>query len=606
MEKEVAELQRKIQLLEANRKAFHESTQGTIKKNQETIDQLHENIKMSQLQLKDLLQGDEKVVQAVTEEWKLEWPYLKNKTCQQALEYLDHQLSKKVKQLNALHYQVGLRQKRLAELQQEYHLREQQMAEAQESNTEMARTMRSLENRLEKALMKAVEAERISKVYLQLKAQLQEENRHLKNRVDVMEAEVVKAEHELEELHVVKQEALKARDIAKNELQCLEETMSQERKKRERHLTECRKSLEERTLQKQHSEVETQSEHSLLPYSDVSQDSLPAKEEELRQRWSEYKMGVLLDKVKDAPGVADQHGLLQLCLVQGDISERLEAFKTENEQKLLSMKQEKERLQRELEDLKYSGEAALVSEQKQIAELQKRLKAEEQRRDEARDKVEGARRTLETAKEGLEHLVGKLSHVTLGGPALEEAMPRSSQDLKDGAATQQEARGSSPKELDPNADDYLPNLMDLVAEKLLKLQTEVEKYNVPEVLRRIEDSKFYSKLEGTLPPHNTRITLPPAGLEDEFLASADEEDSEDEDNEVLTREELKRRSQKLIKSRSKMGGPPPGPSGALDPSGSNRGPTNPSKAKRGRDKRAEAAGGARSKERESGLQTFPR
>lgn len=75
---------------------------------------------------------------------------------------------------------------------------------------------------------------------------------------------------------------------------------------------------------------------------------------------------------------------------------------------------------------------------------------------------------------------------------------------------------------------------------------------------------------------------------------------------MLTREELKRRSQKLIKSRSKMGGPPPGPSGAPDPSGSNRGPTNPSKAKRGRDKRAEAAGGARRKERESGLQTFPR
>lgn len=111
----------------------------------------------------------------------------------------------------------------------------------------MLQTVRSLENRLEKALMKAGEAERISKVYLQLKAQLQvgtrrawgggkgrgghtgrdsghrpapfpvsqEENRHLKNRVDVMEAEVVKAEQELEELHVVKQEALKARDIAK-------------------------------------------------------------------------------------------------------------------------------------------------------------------------------------------------------------------------------------------------------------------------------------------------------------------------------------------------------------------------------------------------------
>lgn len=38
----------------------------------------------------------------------------------------------------------------------------------------------------------------------------------------------------------------------------------------------------------------------------MSPDSLPAKEEELRRRWSEYKMGVLLDKVKDAPVVADQ------------------------------------------------------------------------------------------------------------------------------------------------------------------------------------------------------------------------------------------------------------------------------------------------------------
>lgn len=188
--------------------------------------------------------------------------------------------------------------------------------------------------------------------------------------------------------------------------------------------------------------------------------------------------------------------------MQDDISARLEAFKTENEQKLLSMKQEKERLQRELEDLKYSGEAALVSEQKQIVELQKRLKAEEQRRDEARDKVESARRTLETAKEGLEHLAGKLSHVTLGGPALEEAMPRSSQDLKDGAATQQEARGSAPKELDPNADDYLPNLMDLVAEKLLKLQAEVEKYNVPEVLRRIEDILLQARGNAALSQHS--------------------------------------------------------------------------------------------------------
>lgn len=43
----------------------------------------------------------------------------------------------------------------------------------------------------------------------------QEESLHLGNRLDFMEAEVVRTKHELEELHLVNQEALNARDIAK-------------------------------------------------------------------------------------------------------------------------------------------------------------------------------------------------------------------------------------------------------------------------------------------------------------------------------------------------------------------------------------------------------
>lgn len=170
---QVAELQRKIQLLEGDRKAFYESTQWNIKKNQETINQLREETRVLQLQLTDLLQGDEKVVQAVIREWKSEKPYLKNRTGQQALEHLDYRLNEKVKQLNALRHQLGLRQKWLEELQLQHSLRELEITEAQDSNTEVAKTMRNLENRLEKARMKAEEAEHITSVYLQLKAYLQ-------------------------------------------------------------------------------------------------------------------------------------------------------------------------------------------------------------------------------------------------------------------------------------------------------------------------------------------------------------------------------------------------------------------------------------------------
>uniref|UniRef100_A0A4W2H8X2 Outer dynein arm docking complex subunit 3 n=1 Tax=Bos indicus x Bos taurus TaxID=30522 RepID=A0A4W2H8X2_BOBOX len=522
---QVAELQRKIQLLEGDRKAFYESTQWNIKKNQETINQLREETRVLQLQLTALLQGDEKVVQAVIREWKSEKPYLKNRTGQ-ALEHLDYRLNEKVKQLNALRHQLGLRQKWLEELQLQHSLRELEIAEAQDSNTEVAKTMRNLENRLEKARMKAEEAEHITSVYLQLKAYLQEESLHLGNRLDFMEAEVVRTKHELEELHLVNQEALNARDIAKNQLQYLEETVFRERKKRERYLTECKKRAEEKKLQNERMERKTQREHVLLQSDDTLQDSMYSKEEELKRRWSMYQMEVLFGKVKDATGVAETHAVVRRFLAQGDTFTQLEMLKSENEQTLLRLKQEKQRLQQELEDLKYSGEALLVSEQKRQAELQGRLKMEEQRRADAQNQLDRTMRALQITKEGLEHLAGKLNHIVV-------------------------ETGRSVGKMDPKVDDYLPNLLGLVEEKLLKLHSQLENHNVPEMLRHIVDREFYATLEGKLPSYNTRIALPVAGHKDKFF---DEEESEEDDSDVVTRAALKMRSQKLIESRSKRRG----------------------------------------------------
>ncbi|CAD7685571.1 unnamed protein product [Nyctereutes procyonoides] len=521
---QVAELQKKIQLLEGDRKAFYENSQWNIKKNQETINRLREETRALQVQLTDLLQGDEKVVQTVIREWRSEKPYLKNRTGQQALEHLDHRLSEKVKQLNTLRHQVGLRQKWLDELQLQHSLRELEIAEMRNGNTEVAKTMRNLENRLEKARMKAEEAEHITGVYLQLKAYLQEESLHLENRLDFMEAEVVRAKRELEELQVVNQEAFNAQDIAKNQLQYLEETVFRERKKRERYITECKKRAEDRKLQNERMERKTQREHVLLQSEDSTQDSLRVKDKELKQRWTMYQTEMLFGKVKDATGVAETHAVVRRFLAQGDTFRHLETLKSENEQSLLRLKQEKQQLQRELEDLKYSGEATIVSQQKLQAELQERLKAEELRLAEAQDQLERTKRAMQVTKESLEHLAGKLNCIT----------------VVDGRF--------AGKELDPKAGDYLPDLLGLVEEKLLKLQAQLESHNVPGMLRHLSDDEFYSTLEGKLPTYNTRIALPLASLKDKFF---DEEESEDEDNDVVTRAALKIRSQKLIESRSK-------------------------------------------------------
>uniref|UniRef100_A0A2K5QYF3 Outer dynein arm docking complex subunit 3 n=1 Tax=Cebus imitator TaxID=2715852 RepID=A0A2K5QYF3_CEBIM len=460
MHSQVAELRRKIQLLEGDRKAFFESSQWNIKKNQETISQLREETKALELKLLDLLKGDEKVVQAVIREWKSEKPYLKNRTGQ-ALEHLDHRLSEKVKQRNALQHQLVLRQRRLEELQLQHSLCHLEMAEAQNSHSEVAKTMRNLENRLEKARMKAEEAEHITSVYLQLKAYLQDESLHLENRLDFMEAEVVRTKHELEALHLVNQEALNAREIAKNQLQYLEETLVRERKKRERYISDCKKRAEERKLENERMERKTHREHLLLQSEDTTQDSLHAKEEELRQRWSMYQMEVIFDKVKDATGTAESHAVVRRFLAQGDTFAKLETLKSENEQTLVRLKQEKQQLQRELEDLKYSGEATMVSQQKLQAEARERLKQEERRHAEAQDQLERTLRAMQVAKDSLEHLASKLIRIT----------------VEDGRF--------AGKELDPQADNYLPNLLGLVEEKLLKLQSQLGSHDVQEMLRHI-------------------------------------------------------------------------------------------------------------------------
>ncbi|XP_046292400.1 outer dynein arm-docking complex subunit 3 isoform X2 [Marmota monax] len=495
---QVVELQRKIQLLESDRKAFYESSQWNIKKNQDTISQLREETKILQLQLTDLLQ--------------------------QALEHLDHQLSEKVKQVNALRHQVVLRQKRLEELQLQHSLRQLEMTEAQNCNTEEAKTLRNLENRLEKARMKAEEAEHITNVYLQLKAYLQEESLNLDNRLDSMEAEVVRTKQEVEELHVVNQEALNAQDIAKNQLQYLEETVIRERKSRERFISDCKKRAEEKKLQNERMERKTQREHILLQSDDTLQDHLRAKDEELRRRWNMYQMETIFGKVKDATGVAETHSVVRRFVAQGDTFAQLEALKSENQQTLMRLKEEKQRLQRELEDLKYSGEAMMVSQQKMQTEMQENLKIEGQRHADAQDQLERTLRAMQTTKENLEHLASKLNHVKV------------------------ENGRFAGKELDPNAGDYLQNLLGLVEEKLLKLQAQLESHDVPEMLRHIADREFYATLEGKLPQYNTRIPLHLASSKDKFF---DEEESEEEDSIVVSRASLKIRSQKLIETRSK-------------------------------------------------------
>lgn len=66
-----------------------------------------------------------------------------------------------------------------------------------------------------------------------------------------------------------------------------------------------------------------------------------------------------LAKIKDATGVSDIQEVVDRFLNQGDTKRHLEQLREENMRVVARLKEDKEKLQAQFEDLKYSGEAKM-------------------------------------------------------------------------------------------------------------------------------------------------------------------------------------------------------------------------------------------------------
>ena len=66
-----------------------------------------------------------------------------------------------------------------------------------------------------------------------------------------------------------------------------------------------------------------------------------------------------LAKIKDATGVSNIQEVVDRFLNQGNTKKHLEQLKEENSLQLARLKEEKEKLQAQFEDMKYSGEAKM-------------------------------------------------------------------------------------------------------------------------------------------------------------------------------------------------------------------------------------------------------
>ncbi|XP_035492121.1 coiled-coil domain-containing protein 151 [Scophthalmus maximus] len=514
---QIAEMQRKIQLLEGDRTTFYESSQSNMKKNTEFIHQLRlENKRL----YKQLAEGDEHIIKAFHNKG-LEKESYRNMSRKTALTTLDQKLLSKRKRLNAFKHTTQTCQRRLEELTMEYHRMKPEGTGGAQSTDAMY--LRALENSLEKTQFKYKEAENIMLNYQELKSYLQEESLTYPGKLDSLEAEVLKHGEELYSLQAMNNDAQLSKEAAKAELHHLEELLSKERKERDRIIASSRKKIEESKAQAE--KVDRRTQRAPVQPDEVSSEvhrgtTRMAVEEEEK---AIFTFEEAFRRIKEATGVTDIQEIVECFISQKERHVHLENLKGENEQVLQQLKEQKQLLNQQFQDMKYSGEAKLSGDQQMLEDCEQQLQTQQQRCDTAKETLDWLLKTLSTIRGGVKHLAEKLQHITLCEDAVAE-------------------------EVSPDSDEFVLELMTECELKLQLLQEELRGKDLAAIMKEMEEEEFYVSIEEKLPPYNTRVKLPEDQKDQRplDLSNNEDESEEDDDADIISREAVKNQSQMIV------------------------------------------------------------
>lgn len=525
LQDQMEELKAKIALLEGDRKAYYETSQFAMKKNRESILKLRKENKELRKKLSDSLSQDQHVINKAFQEHPVQRASMKNKTGRQAITIMDFKVCDTVKRLNALRHQTASKQKKLEELQTEYNQMQKDASEAvatDKGESGDAQTMRYLENSYDKTKLKIDEATHLRRIYEDIKRKLEVEAEKFPCILDAMESEIQATRTELKELKAMHDDAQISKEAAQTELAKHEKVVYTERKQREVELQKMKKEAEEKKMQ--HERIDRRiAQRSSIQQDDISpQDKQGSQGEEQQQKITTYEEA--FKQIKEATGVSDTMEVVQRFENQKETTRHLEELKKDNEKQIIRLKEEKEKLQQEFEEMKYSGDAKLSGGERMLEDFQNHLDKEEERRDDDEERLQRSSKILVSVKAGVEHLADKLYHLKA-------------------------SKGHVPQaQIAPTSDEYVLDQLSTCEEKLLKLLEELDGKDLQQVVKEMEEEEFHASIEGKLPQYNTRVKLPQTQRD---LVYDDEEDSGENDTDVPDREKIKKQSQFIVDSKTK-------------------------------------------------------
>jgi chromosome segregation ATPase len=368
---EIEELKRKITLLDGDKKAYKESSQWTIRQNKDIISQLRQENKILRANLSKKMKADDDVISEVFHSHNLQPPAeLRGVSGEVAVRKFDQTVCEMLKKRNKLQHSRRSREQLLAQLSAQaeaMELERNAIEAAPAGDSEAASQVRQLENRLDKVVVKCSEASHIRKTYEMILEKLQEECLGFDNAIAELEKAISGRKGQLGDLQSMCNDAELAREMARMELNRQEQSMAESRRERERVLGDYRRQADEKKEFKEKVErrLRKSSTHHSSGHMDSSLDS--SVQEEQEEKISSYEEA--LAKIKDTTGVSDILEVVARFLNQGDTRAHLEQLQAEHSQSLAHLQEEKERLQAQFEEMKYSGEAKMSSGQRMLEEF---------------------------------------------------------------------------------------------------------------------------------------------------------------------------------------------------------------------------------------------
>ncbi|CAH8482751.1 unnamed protein product [Heterobilharzia americana] len=117
--------------------------------------------------------------------------------------------------------------------------------------------------------------------------------------------------------------------------------------------------------------------------------------------------------IKEVTGLSDLDQIVKRFQSQGETLKHLNELKNKAEKQCQELRKQRDKLQQEFEELKYSGETELKSVNQMLDQYHEEANAEAERRARCHQNAEDANHLLTECKAGVDHIYDKLSFLNV-------------------------------------------------------------------------------------------------------------------------------------------------------------------------------------------------